>query len=230
MDCTVGCKKLIRQYETVQALKELGTGLITSSKMNVPGLCAAVELNVKNEINGPNRKAVIAAILKEEKEMTSRRLRVLDNVQVSQLTPTQRKESYRLRHLLTQKRPTLEQEEAHESGDYKDRIVCCDVKTASQADSVDVHMGVPDKEGLRLIVACADLAIETVSSGDFKVAYSQSDEHPIGAEEIAVLRDPETMEIRSFVGACGWLAQTSDPNLAPCVSVLGKYNSKPVKT
>ena len=59
-------------------------------------------------------------------------------------------------------------------------------------------MGVPDKEGLRLIVACADLAVETVSSGDFKVAYLQSDEHPIGAEEIAVLRDPETMEIRFY--------------------------------
>ena len=195
---TVGCKKLIRQYEAVQALKELGTGLIASGKMKVTELCAAVELNVKNEINGPNRKAVIAAILREEKEMMSRRLRMLDSVQVSQLTPTQRKEAYRLRHLLTQKRPTLEQEEANESGDYKDRIVCCDVKADNQADAVDVHMGVPDKEGLRLIVACADLAVETVSSGDFKVAYLQSDEHPIGAEEIAVLRDPETMEIRFY--------------------------------
>ena len=71
---------------------------------------------------------------------------------------------------------------------------------------------------------------ETVSSGDFKVAYLQSDEHPIGAEEIAVLRDPEKMGIRSFVGAGGWLAQTPDPNLAPYVTILGKYNSKPVKT
>jgi hypothetical protein len=84
-------------------------------------------------------------------------------VQVSQLTTVQTKEAYRLKHLLTQKRPTLEQEEASESGDYKDRIVCYDVKTASQADAVDVHMGVPDKEGLRLIVACVDLEVETVS-------------------------------------------------------------------
>ena len=34
---------------------------------------------------------------------------------------------------------------------------------------------------------------------------------------------------RSFGGDCGWLAQTSDPNLAPYVSMFGKYNSKPVK-
>jgi hypothetical protein len=51
---TVGCKKPIRQYEAVQALKELGTGLIASRKMKVTELCAAVELNAKNEINGLN--------------------------------------------------------------------------------------------------------------------------------------------------------------------------------
>ena len=120
---TVECKKLIRKYEAMQALKELGTGMITSSKMNATELCAAVELIVKNEINGPNRKAVIAAILRREKEMMSRRLRMLDSVQVSQLTTVQRNEAYRLGHLLTQKRPTLEEEEANESGDYKDIIV-----------------------------------------------------------------------------------------------------------
>ena len=97
---TVGCKKLNKQYEATQALKELGTGMITSSKMNTTKFCAAVELNVKNEINGPNRKAVIAAMLREEKEMMSRRLRMLDSVQVSDLTTVQRKEAYRLRHLL----------------------------------------------------------------------------------------------------------------------------------
>ena len=123
---------------------------------------------------------------------------MLDSVQESQLTTAQRKEAYRLRHLLTQKRPTLEQETANEGGDYKDRIVCCDVKTASQADAVDIHIGVPDKEGLRLIVACADLEVEIVSSGDFKVAYLQGEEHPIGAEELAVLRDPETLEIKFY--------------------------------
>ena len=60
MDCsrnTVGCKTLIRQYEAAQALKELDIGMITNSKMNATKLCAAIELNVKNEINGPNRKA-----------------------------------------------------------------------------------------------------------------------------------------------------------------------------
>jgi len=36
----VGCKKLIRQYEAVQALKELGTGMITSNKMVITELCA----------------------------------------------------------------------------------------------------------------------------------------------------------------------------------------------
>ena len=183
----MGCKKQIRQYEAVQALKELGTGMITSSKMVITELCAAVELNVKNEINGPNRKDVIAAILREEKEMMSRRLRMLDSVQEAKLTSAQRKEACRLRHLLTQKRPTIEQEGANESGEYKDRIVCCDIKTANPTYAVEVHMGVPDKEGLRLIVACADLEVETVSSGDFKVAYLQGEEHPIGAEELALL-------------------------------------------
>ena len=195
---TVGCKRLIRQYEAVQALKELGTGVIASRTMKVTELCAAVELNVKNEINGPNRKDVIAAILREEKEMMSRRLRMLDSVQEAKLTSEQRKEAYRLRHLLTQKRPNIEQEAANESGEYKDRIVCCDIKTANPTDAVEVHMGVPDKEGLRLIVACADLEVETVSSGDFKVAYLQGEEHPIGAEELAVLRDPQTNEIRFY--------------------------------
>ena len=47
-------------------------------------------------------------------------------------------------------------------------------------------MDVPDKEGLGLIVACANFEVETVRSGDCKVAYLQSDEHPIGAEELAV--------------------------------------------
>ena len=195
---TVGWKKLIRQYEGVQALKELVTGMVTTSKMIATALCAVVELNVKNEINGPNRKVIIATILREDKEMTSQRLRMLDSVQESQLPPVQRKETYRLRHLLTQKRHILEQEEANESGDYKDRIMCCDLKTASQADAVDVHMDVPDKEGLRLIVACADLEVETASSGDFKVAYLQSDEHPIGDEELAVIGDQETMEIKFY--------------------------------
>ena len=195
---TVGCKTLIRQYEAMYALKELDTDMITSSKMIATKLSADVELNVKNEVNGPNRKAVIATILREEKEMMSRRLRMLGSRQVSQLTTVQREKVYRLRHLLTQKRPTLEQEEANESGDYKDRIVCCDVKTTSQADAADVHMGVPDIEGLRLIVACADLEVETVSSGDFKVAYLQSDAHPIGAEELAVLRDPKTIKTKFY--------------------------------
>ena len=183
---TVGCKKWIRHYEAVQALKELGTGLTASRKMKATELCAAVELNVKNEINGPNRKDVIAAILREEKEMMSRRLRMLDSVQEANLTSTQRKEAYRLRHLLTHKRPSIEQEAANESGEYKGRIVCCDIKTANPTDAVEVHMGVPDKEGSRLNVACADLEVENVSSGDFKVAYLQGEEHPIGAEELAV--------------------------------------------
>ena len=43
------------------------------------------------------------------------------------------------------------------------------------------------------------------------------------------MNDEEGTQHRSFVGDCGWLAQTSDPNLAPYGSILGKYNSKPVK-
>ena len=88
---------------------------------------------------------------------------MLDSVQVSQLTTEQRNEAYGLSRLVTQKRPTLEHAEMNESGDHKDRIVCCGVKTTSHADAVDVHMGVPDKEGLRLIVARVDLEVETVS-------------------------------------------------------------------
>ena len=43
------------------------------------------------------------------------------------------------------------------------------------------------------------------------------------------MTEEETTQHRSFVGDCGWLAQTSDPNLAPYVSILGKYTDKPGK-
>ena len=43
------------------------------------------------------------------------------------------------------------------------------------------------------------------------------------------MTEEEETQHRSFVGDCDWLAQTSDPNLAPYVSILGKYNSKPIK-
>ena len=43
------------------------------------------------------------------------------------------------------------------------------------------------------------------------------------------MNEEEGTQHRSFVGDCGWLAQTSDPNLAPYVTILGKYNSKPIK-
>ena len=59
MDCN---KEYNRMQNADEALKELGTGMATSSKMIATELCAAVELNVKNEVNGPNIKAVIAAI------------------------------------------------------------------------------------------------------------------------------------------------------------------------
>ena len=101
-----------------KAIKDIYGNNVPEVKKNAPvnlsnsTAAPTKESNVKKEINGPNREAVVAAILRDEKETMSRRLRVLDSVQVSQLAPVQRKEAYRLRHLLTQKRLTPEQEEA----------------------------------------------------------------------------------------------------------------------
>ena len=43
------------------------------------------------------------------------------------------------------------------------------------------------------------------------------------------MTDEEATRHRSFIGDCNWLAQTTDPMLAPYVSIIGKYNSNPVK-
>ena len=43
------------------------------------------------------------------------------------------------------------------------------------------------------------------------------------------MNEEEETQHRSFVGDRGWLTQTSDPNLASYVSILGKYNSRPAK-
>ena len=119
-ETTVGCKKLIREYEALQALKELGRGMKTIDKNETTRLSAAVELNIKQELQGVNREDAFKAIMREEKQMMSRRLRQLNGSQVDQLTDTQKKEAYRLRHLLTKRRPTIEQEAAGLEGDYKD--------------------------------------------------------------------------------------------------------------
>ena len=69
-----GCKKLIREYETVEALKELGRGSTTSRRgeswrditcamcnVSETELAASVELSVNRELQGPNRAGVLKA-------------------------------------------------------------------------------------------------------------------------------------------------------------------------
>ena len=74
------------------------------------------------------------------------------------------------------------------------------------------------------------------------VAYLQGEEHEIGCEELAVLKDVETQELvyyymdgeeatlhREIMGECNWIAQTTDPMMAAYMSIAGRYNQKPVE-
>ena len=162
-----GCKKLLREYEAAESIRELGRGANTSKQIG--GMACAVELNMHQGLSGPNRGDVLKAVVREEKQMLARRLRPVDEAEANDLTAEQKKRAYRLRHLLTKKRPTVEQQqEGKVEGEYKDRIVCMDVKGVhvNKAAAEDVHMGVPEKEVLRVIAAAADLSKETMTTGD----------------------------------------------------------------
>ena len=194
---TTGCKRLIREFETVRALQELGQSKKASST-GFSKLAAAVELSIKEELAGEDRELVLKAIEREEKQMLLRRLRKLSPAELTGLTQEDKRHAFYLRHLLTRRRPSLEQQEAGLKGEYKDRIVCVDLKSKNKMEPLEVHMGVPGKEALRLIAAEADLSKDTITQGDFMVAYLQGDEKPVGEEEIAVIKDPETDELNYF--------------------------------
>ena len=112
-----GCKKLVREYEAVVAIRELDG----CSKTKGRKIVAAVELNILAELAGNNPKGVIKAIEREGKQMLARRLRKLSDNEVAALSDDERRKANKLRHLLTRKRPKLEQQQEKEleGGSYK---------------------------------------------------------------------------------------------------------------
>ena len=98
----IGGTGFIGYHVAVEAIKSLNIGS-TTSKANgkaitiaavlgygTPTTVAAVELNLKNAMQGSDREAVLKAVERKEKEMLRRRLRKMTTSELSQLSTENR--------------------------------------------------------------------------------------------------------------------------------------------
>ena len=194
-DASVG---VIQQYH-----KNVAMFLGEEMAMEVGG----VEMSIKEVMLPENKDDFEIATNKEIAEMSKRRFfkpgddktKYKNYKPIEELTDAEKKRALPCRFTYTRKRVELQEgkatgsEQSKSKGAAKARLVAQDLKILRRQDPKETYAKTPTVSGARLMVASCDiLGGNQLSSGDFDVAYLQSNKFTSGKLVLIVYKNPFT--------------------------------------
>ena len=173
-------------------------------------IVGGVEMSKKDVMQPENRADFEEAVEKELNEMRKRRFlqpgedtkKYKNYKPIEDLTEAEKKRALTCRFVCTRKRVDIVNgkstgsKQAQIKGAAKARLVAQDLKVFNKQDAKETYAKTPSLSGARLMIASCDTKNgNQLSSGDFDVAYLQSNNFTSGQLVLIVYRNPFTGEL-----------------------------------